>query len=225
MARRAQPLTEVVTDALRAHPNVTVDELSSAVGVGRSSVAKALVELEGAATAVRAPGGRDGGRRLPDLWSPVLVDSPLTDSAPKAEAVEHDDPTDAPKRVADKAPSDRERLGKGALGSLVFAHLAASPEEEHGAVAVAKALGGRSSGAVGNALQRLCDQGRAVLTSASPRRYRFAEGAPSTDKPDTDKASAAEPSDGKRAPKGNGRGRAATGAAGARRVRTKVGAK
>ena len=221
MARRTQPLTEVVAEALRAHPNVTVDELSAAVGVGRSSVAKALVELENAGIAVRAAGGRDGGRRLPDLWSPVRVDSPLTDSAPNAEPVEHGDPTDAPKRVADnKAPSDRERLGKGALGSLVLAHLAASPEEEHGAVAVAKALGGRSSGAVGNALQRLCDSGHAVLTSASPRRYRFAEGAPSTVEAHT-----ATPSDAKRAPKSNGRGRAAKGAAGARRVRTKVGAK
>jgi hypothetical protein len=113
----------------------------------------------------------------------------------------------------------RERLGKGGLGDLVLAHLAASPDEDHGPVAIAKALGGRSSGAVGNALQRLCDSGRAVLTSASPRRYRFAKGTPSHETISDNAPSAA---------KGNGRGRATKGAtrtAAPRGARAKAGAR
>ena len=43
---------------------------------------------------------------------------------------------------------------------------------EHTPTAVARALEGRSAGAVGNALAKLADAGEAVQTSPAPRRYR-----------------------------------------------------
>jgi DNA-binding MarR family transcriptional regulator len=154
MARRTQPLTEVVAEALSREGEATVDELAARVSISRSAIAKALRELEATGSARRSEGGRDGGRRLPDRWSPAGV-----------------------KRAAKtRVASEREKLGKGVLGALVLAHLAGHPEEDHGPVGLAKALGGRSSGAVGNALQRLCDSGDAVLTSDAPRRYRIADG-------------------------------------------------
>jgi len=44
----------------------------------------------------------------------------------------------------------------------------------HSPTALAKALDGRSSGAVVNALARLVEVGDAVQTSQAPRRYRAA---------------------------------------------------
>lgn len=67
------------------------------------------------------------------------------------------------------------RLGKGALRSLVFGYLSdhAGPDGLS-PTAVAKGLGGKSSGAVGNALQRLEADGQVQLTNKSPRRYTTA---------------------------------------------------
>ncbi len=191
-----RPTIEVMGEALGARREVSVAELAEATGLGQSTVAKTLATFEANGTATRTPGGRDGGRRLPDRWSPITTANNATEVAKRAAdapiAAEHGN--GGPKATS----ATRERLGKGGLGDLVLAHLAASPDEDHGPVAIAKALGGRSSGAVGNALQRLSDSGRAVLTSASPRRYRFAKGAPGDNAP--------------QAATGNGRVRAAKGA-------------
>ena len=180
-----RPTSEIVGDALGVRREVSVAELAESTGLGQSTVAKMLAMFEANGTATRTPGGRDGGRRLPDRWSPVTTANTATavakGAADASTADEHED--GGPEATSHSAA--RERLGKGGLGDLVLAHLAASPNEDHGPVAVAKALGGRSTGAVGNALQRLSDSGHAVLTSASPRRYRFAEGAPGDNAPNT----------------------------------------
>ena len=68
-------------------------------------------------------------------------------------------------------PGDRSRLGRGQLRGLVLAYLRDHPGE-HTPTAVARALEGRSAGAVGNALAKLADAGEAVQTSPAPRRYR-----------------------------------------------------
>ena len=65
------------------------------------------------------------------------------------------------------------RLGKGELAGMVAAFLRNNPGE-HSPSAVAKALDGRSAGAVGNSLGRLVVSGDATQTSACPRRYRAA---------------------------------------------------
>lgn len=183
--KATRPTIEVVGDALGARSEVSVAELAEATSLGQSTVAKTLSTFEASGTATRTPGGRDGGRRLPDRWSPVTTANIATEVAKGAADASTADENKDGGPEATSHSATRERLGKGGLGDLVLAHLAASPDEDHGPVAIAKALGGRSSGAVGNALQRLSDSGRAVLTSASPRRYRFAEGAPGDSAPTT----------------------------------------
>lgn len=64
------------------------------------------------------------------------------------------------------------RLAGGELRRLVAHLLVSSPTEELTPRAVALALGGRSSGAVGNALAALTAAGQAELVSDCPRRYR-----------------------------------------------------
>lgn len=67
MARDGRPAVEVVAQRLDA----TVGEIAGRAGLGVSTVSKALAVLEAAGRAGRAPGGRDGGRRLPDRWAPT----------------------------------------------------------------------------------------------------------------------------------------------------------
>jgi hypothetical protein len=65
-------------------------------------------------------------------------------------------------------------LAPGALGASVAAHIAEHAASDHGVGEVAKALGGKSAGAVRNALDRLVATGAATLTSEKPRRYQAA---------------------------------------------------
>lgn len=65
-------------------------------------------------------------------------------------------------------------LAPGALGASVAAHIAEHATSDHGVGEVAKALGGKSAGAVRNALDRLVATGAATLTSEKPRRYQAA---------------------------------------------------
>ena len=64
------------------------------------------------------------------------------------------------------------KLRSGELRDQVLAALAAQAHRAFTVGELADALGGRSSGAVGNALQRLADAGLVALTSATPRRYQ-----------------------------------------------------
>ena len=63
------------------------------------------------------------------------------------------------------------KLGKGGLESLVVEHLKAHPKAEVTPSELGNRLN-RSSGAVGNALERLVKAGTASRTSDRPRRYR-----------------------------------------------------
>ena len=159
-----------VLDALAARPGVTAAELADVLGLGQSTAAKHLAALESAGTARRQSGGREAGRRLPDRWSATATASAapdVTDAAVAGSA--------AGTGAADRHTGDGlgERLGRGALGALVRDYLAARPDEDLGPTQVAKGLGGKSSGAVGNALARLEAAGEARLVSRSPRRYRI----------------------------------------------------
>jgi hypothetical protein len=66
------------------------------------------------------------------------------------------------------------RLAPFALRGMVEDHLRNHPGEEFGPVAIAKALGGKSSGAVSNALDKLVAAGTAVKTKERPRRFALA---------------------------------------------------
>ncbi|MBA2897671.1 MarR family transcriptional regulator [Nonomuraea soli] len=62
----------------------------------------------------------------------------------------------------------------GALRELVHGHLIAFPGKEFTPHEISKALGGRSSGAVANALDRLVQLGEAIPTTERPRRFTLA---------------------------------------------------
>lgn len=63
-----------VWDALTANPGATVAAIVAGSGVSKAMVSRVLSTLEGEGRAVRTRGGRDGGRRLPDIWTAVAPD-------------------------------------------------------------------------------------------------------------------------------------------------------
>jgi biotin operon repressor len=123
-----QTSEEAVVKALASQRELTNAEIAAATGLGRSTVVKTLAALERAGMAGRTPGGREGGRRLPDRWSIGSSDE------------------------ASQGGPSTGRLRPGQLDALVLdfidTHVNDAPA---GATAVAKALG-RSAGAVGNCL-------------------------------------------------------------------------
>ncbi|MGY2125915.1 AAA family ATPase [Nocardia gipuzkoensis] len=76
-----------------------------------------------------------------------------------------------PAAAASTAAPAAGRLPNGELRRMVAAALAADPAREQSPREIANGLG-RSSGAVGNALESLTAAGHAERTSAAPRRYR-----------------------------------------------------
>jgi hypothetical protein len=83
----------------------TVADLAGAAGLSRSTVAKHLAALEVEGAAQRAPGGREGNRRLPDTWSAAPVDG-----AAAAEGATPADPVPA-------VPIGEAALNSGAFGA------------------------------------------------------------------------------------------------------------
>ncbi|MFJ8813805.1 MarR family transcriptional regulator [Amycolatopsis thermoflava] len=82
-----------------------------------------------------------------------------------------------PNTSTDNVGSDgqqTERLAPGALRGMVEDFLRDHPGDEFGPTAIAKALGGKSSGAVSNALDKLVADGTAVRTKDKPRRFALA---------------------------------------------------
>ena len=65
--------TRGVWAALAAQPGSTAVILADAAGISRPTASKALTALESAGLATRTPGGRDGSKRLPDVWQPVAA--------------------------------------------------------------------------------------------------------------------------------------------------------
>jgi hypothetical protein len=70
--------------------------------------------------------------------------------------------------------SKKARLAPGSLHGMVEDYLRDHPGEEFGPTAIAKGLGGKSSGAVSNALDKLVADGTAVKTNESPKRFVLA---------------------------------------------------
>ena len=170
-----------VLDALAARPGATAAGLAEALGAGQSTTAKYLAALEAEGAVRREPGGREAGRKLADRWTVVAISDRPAAAAAGAAPVDLAVPAEAPEPpaeppavdAADASPTDR--LGRGALGTLVHEYLAARPDEDLGPTQIGKALG-RSQGAVSNALGRLAASGEAQLVSTSPRRYRIVTG-------------------------------------------------
>ncbi len=98
---------------------------------------------------------------------------PVTSSAAEPaneNAADHTDPSTT-EAAPDAPTTTRRRLAPGALHGLVEDYLRDHPNEDFGPVAIATALGGKSSGAVSNALDRMVKAGIAVRTSDKPKRY------------------------------------------------------
>jgi hypothetical protein len=66
------------------------------------------------------------------------------------------------------------RLAPGALRGMVDDHLRDHPGQEFSPVEIARELGGKSTGAVSNALDKLVEDKIAVQTKDRPRRYALA---------------------------------------------------
>jgi hypothetical protein len=120
--------------------------------MGRSTATQVLAGLEAERRISRQAGGRDGARRLADHWFSV----PSAPSEQKA--------TSSTARDGQRTP-----LKRGELAAMVLGYVE-SHAGYHSPSAVAKALGGKSAGAVSNALARFTARGDVVQTSASPRR-------------------------------------------------------
>jgi DNA-binding MarR family transcriptional regulator len=159
---KGQPALQLVADALRQP--TTVAELAATLGLGASTVGKALTRLEAARRVVRAPGGRDRRRRLPDRWAPADAPPSATEPAPPA-------------------ASRSARLGRGELRTMVLDALAGAGGPV-GAGVLARRLE-RSAGAIGNALEVLCERGLAVRVSDRPRRYQAGDTASAVPAPST----------------------------------------
>jgi hypothetical protein len=75
---------------------------------------------------------------------------------------------------ADATGEKAARLAPGALRGMVEDYLRNHPGEQFGPTAIANALGGKSSGAVSNALDKLVEDGVATKTQDKPRRFALA---------------------------------------------------
>lgn len=152
-----KPIDQQIIDHLKEKGTATVDEVAAAVKVGRTSARKYLAGLKVEEKIVRESGGRDGRRRLPDVFS-----LPKEASGGKP-------------RKAASAGAKNGRLGPGELDKLVLGHMRQHKgEAPQTASAIGKRIG-RSSGAVANCLVRLEKQEKVRLAKPKPRSYALAE--------------------------------------------------
>jgi hypothetical protein len=163
-------------------------------GLRAPVVARVLAAMEVAGAAVRKPGGSDDA---PELWvrgEADLSTVDLANAAPYRECVctcghKHRVKTGVTVTTTGTRRTGRStgeinadgsaRLGKNGLRNQVEAFLRdLGPGHDVTPGTVARELGGRSSGAVLNAMARLTAVGVAVLTSEAPVKYALADDAP-----------------------------------------------
>jgi len=138
------------TDPLGTHP----------VGADPVDTGSAVAQDDGTPdTADDATSAEEAGPVEPDT-GPASADGA---------GINHDQAT--ARGEAEAAGEKTPRLPSGALQGMVEDFLREHPAEAFGPVAIAKALGGKSSGAVSNALDKLADHGVAVKTSDKPKRF------------------------------------------------------
>jgi hypothetical protein len=110
----------------------------------------------------------------PEKAEPVDVTPASTEQTEPGEGASAT-PDDAPETASGEEKAEKaDRLAPGALRGMVEDHLRDHPGEEFGPTAIANELGGKSSGAVSNALDKLVADGVAVKTQDKPRRFALA---------------------------------------------------
>ena len=156
-----------ILKVLKVEPQATVAQIAMSAGVGRSTAGKLLAQLESDGEVRRTAGGRDGNRRLPDLWS-------LAGQQPAANDANDAKPASTTDAKPSAANGKADRLKAGGLEPLVLAYLKENADSgPHGPTTVARALE-RSTGAVGNCLNRLTKSKQVRQASDKPRRYTIA---------------------------------------------------
>ena len=150
---QAEPVAPDAPDAADADATVTeedpVEQADTAVDDTQDPVEPEAADLVDAAHVV------------------AEVSEPATDGA----AADGDKPTED---GADATSEKKARLAPGGLRGMVEDYLRDHPGEEFGPTAIANALGGKSSGAVSNALDKLVEVGVAAKTQDKPRRFALA---------------------------------------------------
>ncbi|WP_414939742.1 MarR family transcriptional regulator [Amycolatopsis sp. cmx-11-51] len=106
-----------------------------------------------------------------DLVKAEPVVAEVSEPAADGAATDVDKPTED---GADATSEKKARLAPGGLRGMVEDYLRDHPGEEFGPTAIANALGGKSSGAVSNALDKLVEGGVAAKTQDKPRRFALA---------------------------------------------------
>ena len=106
-----------------------------------------------------------------DLVDAEPVVAEVSEPAADGAATDGDKPTED---GADATGAKKARLAPGGLRGMVEDYLRDHPGEQFGPTAIANALGGKSSGAVSNALDKLVEVGVAAKTQDKPRRFALA---------------------------------------------------
>jgi DNA-binding Lrp family transcriptional regulator len=171
MSKTKTPNTkQAILEVLKVEPQATVAQIAVSAAVGRSTAGKMLAQLESDGQVRRTEGGRDGNRRLPDLWS-LAGEQPAANDTGTKPASSAAKATDG---AAGTGEPDGGKLKPGGLEPLVLGYLEKHADSgPHGPTVIAKALQ-RSSGAVGNCLERLTEAKKVKLVVDKPRRYSLA---------------------------------------------------
>ncbi|MFF0147034.1 hypothetical protein ATK36_5353 [Amycolatopsis sulphurea] len=110
----------------------------------------------------------------PQVPVDVVAPEPVAEAsqfAADGAATDVDKPTEG---GSDATSEKKVRLAPGGLRGMVEDYLRDHPDQESGPTAIANALGGKSSGAVSNALDKLVASGVAAKTQDKPRRFALA---------------------------------------------------
>ena len=155
--KEKQPVDQLIIDFLKEKGSATVDDICEALKISRTSARKYLAGLTVDKKVHREEGGREGRRKLPDVFS-----LPGGKQAGKQA-----------KRASGGSASDRLRPGE--LDKLVLAYMRTHKKDApQTPSAIAKGIE-RSSGAVANCLARLEGQKKVRLVKPKPREYELVE--------------------------------------------------
>lgn len=148
-----QPVDPQIIDFLKEEGTATVDDICEALKISRTSARKYLAGLTVDKKVHREEGGREGHRKLPDVFS-----------LPGRKQ--------AGKRGSGGSAGDRLRPGE--LDKHVLGYMRRHKQEApHSPSGIAKGIA-RSAGAVANCLARM--EGKQVrLVQPKPRRYGLTE--------------------------------------------------
>lgn len=168
---------------------LTVDEVATAASLARITARAVLLAFEQAGYVLRIPAKTSGGAH-PDLWVLAggvregqsvadavragLLEQASSSAPHQPEAREGTEP-DSPPESAHCLPlgpvTGNPILPRGGLKELVLALLVEHFPNELGPAGISKLLGARSTGAIRNAADSLCREGKVVCTDPAVRRY------------------------------------------------------